>query len=35
MIQDVCEHHFGVKRHQIGIYPADRATMALVENIIQ
>lgn len=28
MIQDVCEHHFGVKRHQIGIYPADRATMA-------
>ncbi|MFL6360383.1 MAG: hypothetical protein ACJ72V_13710 [Nitrososphaeraceae archaeon] len=28
MIQHVCENHFGVKRHQIGIYPADRATMA-------
>jgi hypothetical protein len=28
MIQDVCENNFGVKRHQIGIYPADRATMA-------
>jgi hypothetical protein len=28
MIQDVCETYYGVKRHQIGIYPADRATMA-------
>jgi hypothetical protein len=28
MIHDVCENNFGVKRHQIGIYPADRATMA-------
>ena len=28
MIQDVCENYYGVKRHQIGIYPADRATMA-------
>ena len=28
MIQDVCENNFRVKRHQIGIYPADRATMA-------
>jgi hypothetical protein len=23
-----CENYLGVKRHQIGIYPADRATMA-------
>src|SRR5215217_5757474 len=29
MIQDVCENYHHVKRHQIGIYPADRATMAL------
>ena len=28
MIQDVCENYCGVRRHQIGIYPADRATMA-------
>jgi hypothetical protein len=28
MIQDVCENYYGVKRHQIGIYPADRATTA-------
>src|SRR5690242_10880352 len=28
MILDVCENNFRVKRHQIGIYPADRATMA-------
>jgi hypothetical protein len=28
MIQDVCENYYGVKRHQIGIYPADRATKA-------
>jgi hypothetical protein len=28
MIPDVCENYYGVKRHQIGIYPADRATMA-------
>jgi hypothetical protein len=28
MIQDVCENYLGVKRHQIGICPADRATMS-------
>jgi hypothetical protein len=28
MIHDVCESYLGVKRHQIGIYPADRATMS-------
>jgi hypothetical protein len=28
MIPDVCENYYEVKRHQIGIYPADRATMA-------
>jgi hypothetical protein len=28
MIQDVCENFYGVKRHQIGIYPAERAIMA-------
>jgi hypothetical protein len=28
MIPDVCENYYGVKRHQIGIYPADRATIA-------
>jgi len=27
-IKSVCEDHFGVKRHQIGIYPEDRAVMA-------
>lgn len=27
-IKPVCEDHFGVKRHQIGIYPEDRAVMA-------
>jgi hypothetical protein len=27
-IQDVCENDCGVKRHQIGIFPADRAIMA-------
>jgi hypothetical protein len=28
MIPDVCENYYGVKRHQIGIYLADRAIMA-------
>ncbi|MGH9986940.1 MAG: hypothetical protein ACRD8W_23595, partial [Nitrososphaeraceae archaeon] len=28
MIKDVCEKNYGVKRHQIGIYPDDRAVMA-------
>ena len=28
MIPNVCENYLGVKRHQIGIYPADRATIA-------
>jgi hypothetical protein len=32
MIQEVCEKYHGVKRHQIGIYPADRATMAFNGN---
>jgi hypothetical protein len=27
-IKSVCEDHFGVKRHEIGIYPEDRAIMA-------
>ena len=28
MIKPVCEDYYGVKRHQIGIYPEDRAVMA-------
>jgi hypothetical protein len=28
MIKDVCENYYHVKRHQIGIYPEDRAVMA-------
>jgi hypothetical protein len=28
MIQEVCEKDYGVKRHQIAIFPADRAYMA-------
>ena len=28
MIKDVCETSYNIKRHQIGIFPADRATMA-------
>jgi hypothetical protein len=28
MIKDVCETYHGVKRHQIGIFPEDRAVMA-------
>lgn len=28
MIQDVCEKFYGVHRHQIGIYPEERAVMA-------
>jgi hypothetical protein len=28
MIQGVCEDYYHIKRHQIGIYPADRAVMA-------
>jgi hypothetical protein len=28
-IQDVCENTYGVKRHQIGIFPDERAIMAL------
>ena len=28
MIRPVCEKTYGVKRHQIGIYPEDRAVMA-------
>jgi hypothetical protein len=35
MIPDVCENYYEVKRHQIGIYPADRATMAFNGNITQ
>lgn len=27
-IQDVCEKNYGVKRHQIGIFPDERAIMA-------
>ena len=27
-IQPVCEEYYGVKRHEIGIYPEDRAVMA-------
>jgi hypothetical protein len=27
MIQDVCERTYGVKRHQIGIHPDERAVM--------
>jgi hypothetical protein len=32
MIQDVCENYYGIKRHQIGIYPADRATLTFNGN---
>lgn len=28
MIKEVCENTYGVKRHEIGIYPEDRAIMA-------
>ena len=28
MIKDVCENYYHVKRHQIGIYPEDRAVLA-------
>ncbi|MGB7956728.1 MAG: hypothetical protein WCF23_22375, partial [Candidatus Nitrosopolaris sp.] len=29
-IKDVCEKFYGVKRHEIGIFPNDRATMTFI-----